>query len=630
MMNSITSSFRGIRNHLLSPPPKPPRGILKKDAEHMIETPRKDAMSAPVKPPRGVPRSDYKSPSRHIFTPLLTISPNENIVVLTPANSEKGCLPRIMSSSRSRTRTPLGSNNGGDINFTSPFTEPKYSSTEKWNRILDNFRRTIIERYLDEFSGAEATTIMHEYLVQNKDDFKNANIARENAVKVLDQFVKQRVIQSTDGNQIFIDSRRIMYRLLSEDEHSLIPMCRMSTPSKSTNPSITGSSSRRKNSFKSFLRRSFNKVSRDISISRSASVDDSKSIYTTNEEPLTQVDFDIYRAALFRLLTIIEVPHLDDVANLKNQTSDHSDIPILSVILSKMGFWNHERKHDLFAEDMTDEALASNRIASKELLVFFNMCRIIAPQIALKCEFTDCQVQCSAWAAECIGEVVNQLRHLTHDGSAPLFPVEFTLIIEAIIQQILMNDQRWKDERRSLQYLVLMVPPALRKQLQNVVQLIHSARGTRIFCNMGEPPSEDKRDPHVDENFEVIVQNVCNYVMPSSIGYKGQRMLIKGLVSLFEDQLLGSIPLEIEQDIELAKYNCGHVDSPVALNIRFCEERPPIEEDFTTRALVEMIQNDIINSQKLRMEDKRARLKEVRQAHPFIYDKYFAGWLETH
>ncbi|VDM64335.1 unnamed protein product [Angiostrongylus costaricensis] len=74
---------------------------------------------------------------------------------------------------------------------------------------------------------------------------------------------------------------------------------------------------------------------------------------------------------------------------------------------------------------------------------------------------------------------------ITHRGSSPLIPTEFSPILDAIVSQLLGKNQM--KTKLALQYLFLMIPQQLRDHLSNVLQLLEQTTGTDVFVSLRNP-----------------------------------------------------------------------------------------------------------------------------------------------
>ncbi|RCN32009.1 hypothetical protein ANCCAN_22202 [Ancylostoma caninum] len=165
------------------------RGSRCCDEENLITSTSGTSACPPQKPPRGCPR---KAPVR--------IEPLRNV-----GNDE---------SRHHSTNSPAPS-------------QCRFSTTEKYQNMKNYFRQRVeLQRQSGVFSGSEAVSILDEYLQTNREQFSGHIVKRENAIKVLEVWLRENVIspvQSTckDSLPVFQDSKKVMYSMNRDEDHKL-------------------------------------------------------------------------------------------------------------------------------------------------------------------------------------------------------------------------------------------------------------------------------------------------------------------------------------------------------------------------------------------------------------------------
>ncbi|EGT57418.1 hypothetical protein CAEBREN_28178 [Caenorhabditis brenneri] len=140
-----------------SPPPKPPRGILRK--------------GPPMKPQRSA----------------LKIDPSQN-------DDKENC--------------------------TQPQPRSQFKAKDTMEQMQSYFKRSIaVLRRTEEFTGTEAADILTAYIESHRNDFPRENVGRSNAIKLLSLWLESKIIQGVESNQKkFVDNERSFYRLGGESE----------------------------------------------------------------------------------------------------------------------------------------------------------------------------------------------------------------------------------------------------------------------------------------------------------------------------------------------------------------------------------------------------------------------------
>ncbi|VDM67455.1 unnamed protein product [Strongylus vulgaris] len=197
-----------------------------------------------------------------------------------------------------------------------------------------------------------------------------------------------------DSPPLFQDSKKVMYIMNRDEDHKLYvcasPMIANRDSSRRTS---------RSSSFKRFFSPGRSKLSEapttpHVTISRSPSSAsdgcDSHHIVhfvsqpaqsNSQNRPLAE-EVQLHDAALFRLLTIVEIPVLDEITAIHGQES--KSMSILSTILSKMGFGSISSAALHYKDEEEMDDLLQNTQAIRPILPWFQMARICAPTLHFK------------------------------------------------------------------------------------------------------------------------------------------------------------------------------------------------------------------------------------------------------
>ncbi|VDL69931.1 unnamed protein product [Nippostrongylus brasiliensis] len=449
--------------------------------------------SAPAKPPRGYPRV---GPVK--IEPLTRDVNNEN-------NSKEPSSPACSVS------------NG------------KFSTTEKYTNMKNYFREMVQQKNGGEFSGLEAVNILDEYLQTNREQFTGHIVKRQNAIKVLEMWLRENVIRPTnssckDSPPPFSDSKKATYTMNPNEDHRLY-IC--STPT-SYNGTL-GRRPSRTSSFKRFFSPSRTKPADNASLCRSPSLrservrvtrrssqsTQSRNLFTIDSrQPSTNIqslEAKLHDAALFRLLTIVEIPMLDNLTCVPGQTT--KSFSILSSILSKIGLGTTPETSVEKDDEMDD--LLEGTPSVRPLLPWFQLARVCAPNLYFKGSGNGKpdRGEIHNWAKCAVKTVCDRYSTVTRRGSSPLFPTEFAPIIEAIVNQLL--GKKKKKSKLALQYLCLMLPHQLRTHICNVVMFLERTMDTDEWMSLRDPFFLGKKGSN--ENFEIVFDELRPFIFPSSI-----------------------------------------------------------------------------------------------------------------
>ncbi|KAK6057891.1 hypothetical protein COOONC_04550 [Cooperia oncophora] len=396
----------------------------------------------------------------------------------------------------------------------------------------------------------------------NREQFSANIVRRQNSAKVLDMWLRENVIRPVnpsyrDSPPMFCDSKKVIYTMNPDSDHKLY-IC--STPT-SYNRSV-GRRPSRTSSFKRFfspsrlrgsegtghttLVRSPSAMSESVLTSRHTS----HTPFTLTVEPpmrnqrSLKEEAELHDAALFRLLTIVEIPMLDDLTTVPGQPTKSASI--LSTILSKIGLGGSTPETLASNEEEMDDLLEDTP-SIRPLVPWFQLARICAPGLYFKSSGKKpTREEIHNWAKASLQAISDRYSSITHRGSSPLFPTEFSPIIEAIIQQLLGKKKR--KTKLALQYLCLMIPQRLRTHLSNVVQFLERTIGTDEFMSLRNPYFLGNKGD--TENFEIVFDELRSFIFPQKIARVDQNRLMEALLQLRKEGNLGTEPPELVADLK--------------------------------------------------------------------------------
>ncbi|CAJ0607369.1 unnamed protein product [Cylicocyclus nassatus] len=547
--------------------------------------------------------------------------------------------------SASETTAWLSEKRSGQSTTSPAPSQCRFSTTQKYQNMKNYFRRQIekLHRENGEFSGSEAVNILEEYLQANREQFSAHVVKRENAVKVLDMWLRENVISPLNSNykdppSLFQDSKRSMYVMNRDEDHKLY-IC--ASPMNTNRESSRRPS--RSSSFKRFFSPGRSKCpeaatnSQDVVVSRSPSsisvgCDSVQAVnfvlnpvqkFVTNtvqqktqSRPLAE-EVRLHDAALFRLLTIVDVPMLDDITSLPGHES--KSVSILSSILSKMGFSAVSAAVLHFKDEEEMDDLLHNTPAIKPIVPWFQMARICAPTLHFKSSGSakPSKTEVHNWAKQSLQAVSSRYSSITHRGSSPLIPTEFTSILEAIVNQLL--GKKGKKTKLALQYLCLMIPQQVRSHLVNVVHFLLRTIGTDEYMSIRSPFYLGKKGDN--ENFEVVLNELRPFIFPQSIEIPDQNSIVEVLMQLQKEGSLGKETPELTSDLQ--NMSCRANADKATVPIRYCEAESSVK-GFDVDAELARALSAIIDDPRITLAEKQKKCELFKQHHPKMYRRYFA------
>lgn len=319
---------------------------------------------------------------------------------------------------------------------------------------------------------------------------------------------------------------------------------------------------------------------------------------------------ELHDAALSRLLTIVEVPMLDDLTSVPGQPTKSASI--LSSILSKIGLGGGTVELNISKDEEMDDLLEGD-LVSGPLVPWFQLARVCAPSLYFKPVGVDQKAELHNFFKASVKAVCDRYSTITHRGSSPLFPTEFSPVIEAIIEQLL--GKKKGKTKLALQYLCLMIPQQLRTHLSNIVMFLERTKDTDEFVSIEQPFFNATKG----ENFENVFDQLRKFIFPSTIEKKDQIRLIEPLLELRKEGNLGRETNELADDLKRLRTSADKVAAPV----RFCEDESSAV-GFDADTEIAKALRAIIDDVKMSQADKQRKCEIFKEHHPSIYAKFFS------
>ncbi|KJH49738.1 hypothetical protein DICVIV_04078 [Dictyocaulus viviparus] len=525
----------------------------------------------------------------------------------------------------------------------------QFSTIKKYQSMKNYFRAAVQERENCAFSGSDAVNIIEDYLQTNREQFSASTITKGNALKVLEMWLRENVIRpvnfsAKDSPPLFHNSKRVMYTMNPDEDHkygfissSYIYFSKYLTGTVDLERPLCFI-------FNNLFWKEFNWLLVNMQMMMQLYVipllvephsivvnilllhDNFLSIHVfsmshliflvARNGPLMCIkdleEAELYDAALCRLLTIVEIPMLDNLTCAPGQSTKSASI--LSTILSKIGFGGSTSEMTASKDEEMDDLLNSAAYI-RPLLPWFQLARICAPTLYFKASGKPSKLETYNWAKMALQAVSERYSSITHRGSSPLIPLEFSPILDAIVKQLLGRKQN-KTEL-ALQYLSLMIPLQLRNHLGNVLQFLERTMGTDVFVSLQNPYYLGKKGDN--ENFEIVLNELRSFILPQSIQISDQNQLIESLIELRKKGRFGTQPVELREDLKAVRASVDKKTMPV----RFCESAPLIK-DFDAEAEVARTLTAIIDDVQISLAEKQKKCELFKQHHPRIYQKYFS------
>ncbi|CCD68203.1 Target of ERK kinase mpk-1 [Caenorhabditis elegans] len=582
-----------------SPPPKPPRGILRKEA--------------PMKPQRSA-------------------------LKIEPARDDD------------------------KENNSQPQARSQFKAKDTMEQMQSYFKRSIsvLRKSEEHFTGAEAADILTAYIETHRNEFPRDNIGRSNAVKLLEIWLESNTIQSVESHQKkFVDSERTFYRLGGDSESLYIVNTPIASRNHDDSASVSRSeSSRRSNSikrlFSPFVRRNrSNSRGRDKdkdnlkdgsstnlkstwSLFSSSSEKNEKKLKKAEQQLIKEEEAEVYELSLFHLLSLIDVEFLEDVALPVQDSKNNASF--LSSILGKVGLGASEERLDPHQEDHMDLLIETHPLI-RDASQWFQMARCCAPLLYFEAKpvasnhKTSHNEQLYLWCRAALDAVKNRLEKMTQNGSSPLFPSEFAPLLTKIAQQLINDMDSGEKLSTAVMYIFLMVPHPIRKTIDQLVQWLQLTMRTDAVEDLRSPYYLGKKDPRrYKENVNVIIGELSSFIFPRGCMTNVQQdIFIETLVELRQKGKLGQRPAQLESSLR-AKHNSLEGDlTPVRYTVRRESIRSKTSKskdglNETDSALVTMI-NSVIDNKELSLTEKKKQLMNFKKFYPKLYNDFFPGMI---
>ncbi|VDM64220.1 unnamed protein product [Angiostrongylus costaricensis] len=268
--------------------------------------------------------------------------------------------------------------NGADQQQPEASTVPcscTFSTAMKYQKMKDHFRIVVQKRSVQQID-------QDEHLQTNHEHFSTSAVERENALKVLEIWLREDVIRPTnssvrDSPPLFSDSAKITYTMNPDRDHRQV----------------------------AFLVSAF-------------------AFFSFLEEA------ELHDIALSRLLTIMNIPVLEELVAVPRQPTVRIQSPIVP---------------------------------------WFQIARTCAPALHFQSSGKPDIKGIHEWAKLALGVVSERYALITHRGSSPLIPTDYFVVLVAIVKQLLGIQ---------FKYLYLIIPQHMRDHLSNVVQFLEKTTGT--------------------------------------------------------------------------------------------------------------------------------------------------------
>ncbi|VDM55030.1 unnamed protein product [Angiostrongylus costaricensis] len=250
------------------------------------------------------------------------------------------------------------------------------------------------------------------------------------------------------------------------------------------------------------------------------------------------------------------------------------------------------------------------------IVPWFQIARICAPTLYFQSSGKPDIKEIHKWAKLSLDAVSERYALITHHGSSPLIPKEYSVVLDAIVKQLLGKNQQ--KSKLALQYLCLMIPQQMRDHLSNVVQFLEKTTGTDQFVSL--------RGLHYlgimgdNDNFRIALNELRCSIFPQTIETSEQNEIIEFLIEFRKEGTFGRPPEEMQTDLRASR---GNATKEMMLSVRFCAaESSP--ENFDAEVEIASTLAAIIDDFQISPAEKQKKCELFKQQHPRIYRKYFA------
>uniref|UniRef100_A0A914UZD1 DEP domain-containing protein n=1 Tax=Plectus sambesii TaxID=2011161 RepID=A0A914UZD1_9BILA len=534
----------------------------------------------------------------------------------------------------------------------------QFGSTALWREMQSSFRELIIQERGKgtssrsrktsekmEFSGAAAVDVLFTFLKNNENRFGGKEVTKTNAVKLLNIWLRERFIVpacSSSCPDEFDASKRTYYTFESDENENALsfsspaPMRHSRTAASPFTPSldlVQRSSTLR--SLKSFLPKSPRIIpksphyrlierERNESLRSSMSVDSEAALMNIGEEELTACDdLTLHEAALCLLLSLIEVPVLDEILAHRQTAQfltshDKSNMSTLAGLLTFVGFGASTEPATFENDDVARRHLAEN-LVTRPLSNFFWACLACVPDTKLidgicRDPTGDIDRERAHLATAVFEQVKERYSHMTKRGKHSLFPADYEVLLSAVCDQLLNDPSKEDRVTEAVHYLVLLLPAHSRLALSRLLYLLTSLKGTELFFKLAANP---------DNCFEAATQMMA-FVMPSTVhSSKAFRLLLR-LVDFESDLFVW--PDKLRVDIAKRLFQRKYTVATPEPALRYCE---PLTGENVTDAqrreeeMLVTLMNQIIDDTKMTLDEKKHKIALFEKTYPAIFVTHF-------
>uniref|UniRef100_A0A915HJA9 Rab-GAP TBC domain-containing protein n=1 Tax=Romanomermis culicivorax TaxID=13658 RepID=A0A915HJA9_ROMCU len=351
------------------------------------------------------------------------------------------------------------------------------------------------------------------------------------------------------------------------------------------------------------------------------------SVFSENQADLNDADYNlIYDLALFRLLTIIDIPILDailrykdskDDCNLSGQSSPSNFFETIFAKFSTNLNQDSENMHKSFDEHEIKRLEENIKLLNDaNISTAFEYLKLICPSMMLSQLFEDLPV----CGAPLLDNFKRKLFHKIHDTSKKIvnnccqgcfLPPNFDELLKAIFDQLYLFSIKKPLLLEAFQLLLLLLPAEKRRRFENLLIYLNTCSTDTKFCLSSEMSNND----YVLHHFKDLLLK-C-----------GQ--LNKIQISRFVDYIVADCrklfnpPSGFREELFRRQYRqiytVAEPDPGISYCNRISNDQFEIQKcELSQQALLQLA-NEVINDSDLDLKQKLDFLDKFKTEYPELY-----------
>ncbi|CAD6192243.1 unnamed protein product [Caenorhabditis auriculariae] len=333
------------------------------------------------------------------------------------------------------------------------------------------------------------------------------------------------------------------------------------------------------------------------------------------ENRIKEEEAEIYESALSCLLSLVEIQFLEEIA-IPLDFDAKKNASFLSSILEKMGLGGEERPDSRLEDEM--DLLIETHPLIRPASQWFQMARSCAPMLHLeKTSGKSSGMQMYIWCKSALEAVSARLEKMTQRGENPLVPREFDRLLTAMAESLFDRGSSEQKLEMSLQYLWLMIPTPLRSMLDLILQWLEWTQKTAAVVDLRSPYYLGPDCGSSKNNCAVIIDELRPYLFPRGCLTNNQQdAFINTLLEIRSKGLLGTHPAPLANALKRKAV----MDQE---NVFPARNSPPKAPPTNMEQELVNVMKLIIDNTQMSLSEKKKRLRDFAKFYPEIYEKHF-------